>query len=265
MAQSSGTAESSADGGAAFELVNPDGRCRLVFNCDHAGHAVPRGCDLGLDDALMQRHIAWDIGAAEVTRRLAALLDAPAILTRYSRLVIDCNRQLDDRTLIPCESDRVTVPGNRAVDEAERARRIACYFRPYHDALAALLDRCTAEGRLPGLIAVHSCTPVMDGVARPWHIGILWNRDGRFAAPLLVRLRAQPDLVVGDNEPYTGRDPAGYSIHVHGAHRGIPHVLLEIRQDLIDTHHGAETWARRLAEPLRSLTEDASRFRVEHR
>jgi len=231
-----------------FELHNDGGGRHCLLICDHASAAIPAALgDLGLDAGQRRRHIAWDIGIAEVTRRLAGRLDAPAVLSGYSRLVIDCNRQLDDPTSIAQESDDVPVPGNRGLDAAARAARAAACFWPYHQAITAQIGRMREAGRPPALISLHSFTPVMQGFERPWHIGVLWNRDGRLAKPILEGLGRDPAICVGDNKPYDGRAGRGYGVTMHGEREGLPHVLLELRQDLIDTHHGAEAWADRLA------------------
>jgi predicted N-formylglutamate amidohydrolase len=220
---------------------------------------VPRALgELGLAPATFDRHIAWDIGAAEVARHLAKALDAPLVLSGYSRLVIDLNRRLDDPTSIPEVSDGVLVPGNRALTAAERARRAAALFRPYHQAIAAELARIAARGRPPAIVSVHSCTPIFHGFERPWHIGVLWNEDPRLAVPLMARLAARGDVVVGDNQPYSARDGHGYTVRTHAEQPSLPHVLLEVRQDLIDTHHGAATWAGVLHEALAPLLADAA-------
>ena len=203
--------------------------------------------DLGLDAGQRRRHIAWDIGIAEVTRRLANLLNAPAVLSGYSRLVIDCNRHLEDPSSIAQESDDVPVPGNRRLDAAARAARAEACFWPYHHAITGQIRRMRETGRPPALISLHSFTPVMQGFERPWHIGVLWNNDGRLAIPLLAGLGRDPAICVGDNEPYDGRVGRGYGVAMHGEREALAHVLLELRQDLIDTHHGAEAWANRLA------------------
>jgi predicted N-formylglutamate amidohydrolase len=248
-----------------FEIVNPDGAARVVLLADHAGRAVPQALGtLGLGPAELARHIAWDIGIADVTRRLAKRLDAPAILAGYSRLVIDCNRKLGDPTSMPQESDGIAVPGNRALTPAERARRAAALFTPYHDAVARVIDGRRRAGLVPAVVSMHSFTPVMKGFERPWHIGILWNRDPRLPVPVMRRLAAEGDICVGDNEPYSGQDEHGYSIYVHGHDIGLAHVLIEVRQDLIDTHHGAAVWAGRLGTILADVLADETLYRVEH-
>ena len=266
-----GVASASADEGRRFEILNPGGASPYVFNCDHASRRIPeRYRQLGLDDAVLGRHIAWDIGAADVTRRLSAHLDAVAVLSGFSRLLIDCNRQTDHPTSIPSVSDGVTIPGNTGIAAGDREARIERYFQPYHRALDGVLDKAlegAAGGRaagVPALVSVHSFTPIMVGYERPWHIGILWNRDPRLATALLAHLRVNTDLVVGENEPYSGRDMAGFSIHHHGGGRGIPHLLIELRQDLIDTHHGAEVWAHRLGLALAALSRQRDLFTITH-
>lgn len=237
-----------------YELVNEAGAAPVLLVCDHASRAVPAALDrLGLDEALLLRHIGWDIGAAEVTRGLAARLDAPAVLAGYSRLVVDCNRDLDDPSAMPSESDGVAVPGNEALPVEARRRRADAIYWPYHRAIAARLDRLAAEGRAPAMLSIHSFTPVMNGFVRPWHVGVLWDADPRIAVPLLRNLRADADLVVGDNEPYSAKEPAGYTVRAHAVSAGLPHVAIEIRQDLIDTAAGARHWAEILAAALEPI------------
>ena len=199
-----------------FETVNPQGKARLVLFSDHAGRAIPQRLgNLGLTEAELDQHIGWDIGIANLARRLAAALDAPAVLGGYSRLVIDCNRRLDDPTSIAQESDRIPVPGNRGLSAAERKARQDAIFRPYHAAIEAAIAGKRAAGPEPAILSLHSFTPRMNGFARPWHIGVLWNRDPRLPVPLMARLMQEPGLVVGDNEPYSGKDEHGYSVIAH--------------------------------------------------
>jgi predicted N-formylglutamate amidohydrolase len=229
---------------APFELANPSGRAPLILFCDHAGRHVPRQLgDLGLSAACFDQHIAWDIGIAALGRQLCTRLDAPLLLSRYSRLVIDCNRHLEDPTSVPQISDKIEVPGNRQLSAAQRGQRAAEVFVPYHHALDQLIDGKLAAGQLPVLLSLHSFTPVMNGFQRPWHIGILWNEDARLPVPLMRRLAAEPGLVVGDNEPYSGRDGHGYSMRVHAEQRQLAHALIEVRQDLIATDEGVARWA----------------------
>ena len=153
-------------------------------------------------------------------------------------------------------SDGALVPGNRAITPEERRRRLEALFRPYHAALAAELARLAKRVGVPAIVSIHSCTPVFKGIERPWHIGVLWNEDGRLARPLMARLAARGDVVVGDNQPYSARDGHGYTMRNHAEAPGLPHVLLEIRQDLVDTHRGAEHWAQILADELAPLLAD---------
>lgn len=238
----------------AVSILRPQGRAPLLLVCDHASRRVPRAlAGLGLPEAELSRHIGWDIGAAAVTERLAARLDAPAVLTGYSRLVVDCNRRPDDPTSMPDISDGTAVPANRDLTDAGRRQRLEALFHPYHDRIAALLDGFQRRGVVPAVVSVHSFTPVMRGFQRPWHIGILWNRDPRIAVPLLAALEAEGDLVVGDNEPYSARTGCGHTINTHCEPAGIPSVMLEIRQDLIAEAAGAEAWAARLERLLRPI------------
>ncbi|WP_262299092.1 N-formylglutamate amidohydrolase [Microvirga sesbaniae] len=228
-------------------------RTGILILCDHASNAVPPDLgDLGLPASEFERHIAYDIGAAAVTRSLARRLGAPAILTRFSRLVIDPNRGRDDPTLVMRLSDGAVVPGNARVDEAEVQRRIARFYDPYDDAIADAIHTAMAAGHPPVVVTVHSFTPVWRGWPRPWHVGILWDADERFAKPLLEGLAAEDGLVVGNNEPYDGA-LAGDTVDRHATVRGLANALIEIRQDLIASEAGAEEWAERFARLLEPL------------
>lgn len=232
-----------------FTLVNPDGKASTLLVADHAGRAFPTSLGLlGLDPAVLDLHVAYDIGIAAFSRRLAERLDAPLLLHGYSRLILDPNRQLDDPTSICAISDGVIVPGNaRLTGEEERARADA-FFHPYHDAVAGQLDRLSVRCRAPALLSLHSFTPVMRGFVRPWHVGVLWRDDGRIPLPLMEALRQDPAVTVGDNQPYSGRNAHGYTVHHHAEQRGLPHVLIEMRQDLIAADAAAAAWADRLAD-----------------
>jgi predicted N-formylglutamate amidohydrolase len=241
---------------APYEIVNPDGVSRALLLCDHASNAVPAdvaGGDLGLPPSEMERHIAYDVGARGVTLELSRLLDAPAVLSRFSRLVIDPNRAEDDPTLVMRLYDGTIVPANRRIGPDEIARRLDAYHRPYHAAVEAAIDARVARGRPPALVAVHSFTPRLNGRApRPWHVGVLWRRDPRLAEPLLARLRAEPDLCVGENQPYAGQ-LEGDTLSRHGTRRNLRHVLIELRHDLITTEADQRLWAARLAPMLRDV------------
>ena len=232
-------------------LENEAGGSVFFLTCDHAGRAIPRRLGrLGLPEGELRRHIAWDIGIGAVGRRLSQLLDAPVILQTYSRLVIDCNRDPNVTSSIPEISETTEIPGNRSLTRAERAARFDAIFRPYHEKLATALDRRAEKGRASVLVALHSFTPVFKGVSRPWHVAVLFNRDSRLAHPLAELLRAEGELFVGENEPYAVTDQTDYTVPVHGERRGLPHVEIEIRQDLITDLQGQEEWAERLARLL---------------
>jgi len=236
---------------APFEVVNPEGTAPFLLTCDHASNLVPSALEgLGLDEAVLARHIGWDIGAAEVSRRLSRRFDAPLVLSGYSRLVIDCNRELDDPTSIPEISDGVVIAGNRDLHPRAIEARQSQLFQPYHNAIRAVLSRFAERGHTPGIVSMHSFTPVFRGDERPWQIGVLWNKDPRIPQPFIENLKADADIVVGDNEPYSGQDEYGYTISRHAEEAGRPHVLVEIRQDLIDTHHGAAAWSERIARAM---------------
>ncbi len=238
-----------------FELVDGEPAAGVLIVCDHAANALPPEYgDLGLPAAEFSRHIAYDPGAAAVARTLAGRLGAPAVLSTYSRLLIDPNRGEDDPTLIMRLSDGAVVPGNAGVDGDERARRIARFHAPYHAAIDAAIDRALAAGRPPIILSIHSFTPVWRGRVRPWHAGVLWDADPRIAEPLIAALRAAGDVVVGDNEPYSGA-LANDCMYRHGSRRGLAHGLVEIRQDVIGDAAGAAAWAERLAKIAGDLKE----------
>mgnify|MGYP000279786257 CR=1 FL=1 len=231
-----------------FFLHGADRPARWLITCDHATNLVPPfvcGGDLGLPPEDMARHIAYDIGAYEVSKRLGAYLDAPVVASNFSRLVIDPNRGEDDPTLLMRLYDGTIIPANRHADDQELARRLDACYRPYHRAVADLAKR-------PGtvIISMHSFTPQLRGrPKRPWQIGILHPADEAFSPHLIAELKQAPDLCVGVNEPYTGYLP-GDAIDTHGTKAGRPNTLIELRNDLIATAEGQEVWARRLAAAL---------------
>ncbi|HEY0300689.1 MAG TPA: DUF1244 domain-containing protein [Rhizomicrobium sp.] len=236
--------------GPAFERLEPArGDSPLLFLCDHASNALPPAYGtLGLAPALFASHIASDIGAAAVTRALAAAFGAGAILGAWSRLLVDLNRGEDDPTLVMKLSDGSLIPGNARIDEAEVAERIARFHAPYHAAIAAEIARLRAAGVVPVLVSMHSFTPVWKGVKRPWEFGVLWDRDGRLARPLIAEL-ARAGFAVGDNEPYDG-ELENDCLYRHGTMLGLPHVLIEMRQDLVGDPAAAEAIAARLRPVL---------------
>lgn len=249
-----------ADEPPAYRVEHAHGSSAFLLICDHAGARIPAKLNsLGLTPQDLERHIAWDLGAAQVASRLAARLDAFLILQTYSRLVIDCNRQPGSAQSIVPLSESTRIPGNASVSLPQAEAREREVFQPYHDRLRAELDRRAQEARETVLISVHSFTPVYHGEARPWHTGLLYHRDARMAAPLLRVLRREPQLVVGDNQPYAVSDETDYAIPVYGERRGLLHVGIELRQDLISDEAGQEAWAVRLAQALPAAVAEVSR------
>jgi predicted N-formylglutamate amidohydrolase len=240
-----------ADEPPPFIEVGRQGRSNFVIVVDHASRRIPRRlADLGLPASELQRHIAWDIGALGVARRMAAALDAPLVAQNYSRLVIDCNRDPKVAESIPRLSESIEIPGNIGLSDAEVAARRAEIFHPYHDQVRALLDERLAAARPTILVAQHSMTDIYKGVRRDMHAAVLYNRDRRFAGLVLDTLRREVDLVVADNEPYFVSDDTDYTIPRHGEARGLPHVEIEIRQDLVSDDAGQALWARRISRAL---------------
>ena len=227
---------------------NAAGRSPFLLTCDHYGRLVPRALgDLGVPASEWERHIAWDIGIGGVAEQLSRALDAHLVAQRYSRLVIDCNRPPDAPSSIPLISEATTIPGNDGLTrEAALARRREI-FDPYHRRIGETIDRRRRDGVATVLVSLHSFTPVYAGIARPWHIGTLYQHDRKLPPLVLRSLRAGPDLVVGDNEPYAVSDATDYTIPVHGEARGLMNTGIEIRQDLIADQAGQTQWAERLA------------------
>ena len=229
------------------------GKSNFVIVVDHAGNRIPRRlCDLGLAPSELQRHIAWDIGALAVAREMAASLDAALIAQRYSRLVIDCNRDPKVPTSIPRLSESTEIPGNAALSEAEIAARRAEVFDPYHRHIGALLDERMAAKRTTLLVAQHTMTDSYQGARREMHAAVLYNRDRRFAGLVLDALRSETHLLIADNEPYFVSDATDYTIPRHGEARALPHVEIEIRQDLVSDAAGQSEWAQRITRALRA-------------
>jgi predicted N-formylglutamate amidohydrolase len=228
----------------------------FLFTCDHYGRLLPQKLgDLGLPESELARHIAWDVGIAGVAERLAILCNAHLVAQRYSRLVIDCNRPPGVPSSIPLLSEATTVPGNDGLSRQDRETRRRQIFDPYHRRIQDVIERRLSENRPTILVALHSFTPVYAGVARPWHIGTLHRLDKILPPLLLSALRAEGDLVVGDNEPYAVSETTDYTIPVHAEARGLMCTGIEIRQDLIADESGQQQWAERLARILGAIEE----------
>lgn len=233
---------------APVHEVNVGGPSPFLLTADHYGRLMPaRLGNLGLPESELSRHIAYDIGIAGVAERLAKMLDAHLIAQRYSRLVIDCNRPPTVESSIPLISDATAIPGNQNMAPEEKEARRAEIFEPYHRRIEAVIDARTQARRATVVVALHSFTPVYDGVTRPWHIGALYHRDTILPQLLLRHLREERALVVGDNKPYAVSDLTDYTIPVHGEARGLVNTGIEIRQDLITDDEGQQQWAERLA------------------
>lgn len=243
----------------AFRVLNENARSPFLLVCDHAGRTLPRALgSLGLGEHDLTRHIAWDLGVAGLAERLGQRLDAWVILQEYSRLVIDCNRPLNSPQSIVQQSDGSVIPGNLAISPEQAQARASAIFEPYHARIRRELAERIARGHQPIIVFLHSFTPELNGAERPWHAGVLYHRDARVAGTLLRALRAEPDLVVGDNEPYRASESTDYGLVEHAERRGLPHVELEIRQDLLADSAGQETWAERLARLLRDVPAGAN-------
>jgi predicted N-formylglutamate amidohydrolase len=240
-----------ADDPVAFTLERAQGRSEFLLVCDHASRLVPKSLgSLGLDPAQLASHIAWDIGAAGVARQLSLALDACLLLQSYSRLVIDCNRPPASTASIPTRSEYVDIAANHGLTTADATARVAEIFTPYHAAISAVLDQRRIAGARTLLVSIHSFTPVYHGQTRPWKVGLMYRKDLRLGRTLLELLRQDSGLHAGDNEPYAINDDTDYTIPVHGEARGLPHVGIEIRQDLIADMPGQQAWANRLSQLL---------------
>ena len=246
----------------AFFVENADGNSPVLFVCDHAGVALPDDFDcLGLDDSILSQHVAWDIGALEVTRLLGTRFDSATVSSVYSRLLVDLNRFPDHPSWIPETSDGIEITANKKLTDGERKRRADNYFWPYQNAVAAAVEKIVTRGQVPVVVSVHSFTPSLnDGVQRPWHCGILWNEDDRLASPMMTALRKNTAICVGDNQPYHANKPAGYTVKTHAEDAGHPHALIEIRQDLIDSEPGIAEWASILGDALQTVFDDCRYF-----
>ncbi len=247
-----------------YEYITGDLGKGLVILCDHASNKIPEHYNhLGLPPEQFERHIAYDIGAAKVVRQLAGILGVPALLGRYSRLLIDLNRGADDPTMIMKLSDGAVIPGNRNIDQNETRIRIARYYRPYHEKIDEILDRGIAMGKPPAILSVHSFTPFWKDVPRPWHATILWDKDARLPEPMLRALRAQTGIITDDNVPYSG-ELEGDCMNQHGTRRGLAHSLIEIRQDQINTAEGVHKWAQRLGVMMQDILKTPGLNQIRH-
>lgn len=236
-----------------FRILGASGRSTVLLTADHGGRAIPSSlAQLQLSEEVLGTHVAWDLGVAALAEHLSAQLDAFTILHNYSRLVIDVNRPLQAPDSIVSLSEHTAIAANATLTPAERHQRSEALFEPYHRRIAAELATRARLGRPSVLVCLHSFTPVYGGVARPWHVGVLYGRDGRLAERVLRKLRQEPGLQVGDNEPYAASELSDHTLVVHGERRRIPHVELEVRQDLLATAAGQRAWAGRLATVLKA-------------
>ncbi|MHB1329329.1 MAG: N-formylglutamate amidohydrolase [Gemmatimonadales bacterium] len=247
----------------AVEVINHQGRSPVVLLCEHASRFIPtRYQCLGLAEPDLSRHIAWDIGAADLARAMAMRLDAPLFLHGYSRLLIDPNRPFTAADSIPTQSEDTAIPGNTDLPASERGTRVARYFTPFHDAVAEHLDRRQAARQPTVVVGVHSFTPVFRGVPRPWHAGVLFGDAVAFGRALVAALES-PGLVVGTNQPYSIHPDGDYTVPVHGDARGIPAVLFEVRHDLLSSQEDVARWADRLTDALGATSHYASEAMVD--
>ena len=239
----------------SYEIIEGRADAGLIFLCDHASNHLPAAYgSLGLPPEQLQRHIGYDIGARAATSALAAHFEAPAVMSCFSRLLIDPNRGEDDPTLIMKLSDGAVVPGNARIDAVEREQRLKTYYHPYHAAIDRQLKAMIESGIVPVIFSMHSFTHAWRGHVRPWHIACLWDLDDRALRPFMETLSADGDLVVGDNEPYDGA-LKNDCMYRHGTSLGIAHLLIELRQDLIGDDEGAEMWAKRMFPAVEAVNQ----------
>jgi len=242
---------------------NDHAKSPVLLVADHASPFFPADMNqLGLADWVLERHVASDLGSDMLARFLADQLDAQLVLAGFSRLLIDPNRRLDDPNGCPQVSDGIAIPGNIGLDAEAKALRIQSFFKPYHDAISQKLDSFEQRGIAPAVIAVHTCTPVFDRVVRPWHIGIMWDKDPRIPLALIRHFERLDEICIGDNEPYSGRHPHDFTIDFHAEAAGLPHVGIEVRQDLVEHSDGARQWAGILADGLKTVLSDKNLYQV---
>jgi predicted N-formylglutamate amidohydrolase len=241
---------------------NDHGESPVLLVADHASPFFPAAMNqLGLADWVLERHVVWDIGSDKLARYLADELDAPLVLAGFSRLIVDPNRQPQDPSAFPEISDGIAIPGNIDLDEVQKALRVNSFFKPYHDKITERLDDLASGHCVPAIISVHTCTPVFDQIVRPWHIGIMWDKDPRIPVPLIRYFNSLDGVCIGDNEPYSGSHPHDFTIDYHAETAGLPHVGIEVRQDLVADDQGARKWANILAEGLRLILADENLYR----
>lgn len=247
-----------------FTIVNSHGKARVLLVGDHASNAIPGILvNLGLTETVLEQHIAYDIGSKYMIHRLSQLLDAPAVLAGYSRLVVDLNRNLEDASVMPEVSDNTVIQGNLNMPPEHRNQRLDCFYTPYRSAIDDMLGGFKAKEIVPAFISVHSFTPEMAGFSRPWHAGILWDKDPRIPVPLIKNLRAHAGgFHIGNNEPYSGKELSDFTIDHHAEATGLPHVSIEVRQDLVNTKAGAERWAKILANALHDILADPDLYHL---
>jgi predicted N-formylglutamate amidohydrolase len=246
-----------------YLTYNDHGKSPVLLVCDHASPFFPAAMNqLGLADWVLDEHVVCDIGADKLARFLADRLDAQVVLAGFSRLIVDPNRQLSIHSAFPDVSDGIAIPGNIDLDDAQKALRVQSFFKPYHDKISERLQWFNDQGIVPALISVHTCSPVFDRFVRPWHIGVMWDKDPRIPLPLMEEFRTMEGICIGDNEPYSGRHPNDFTIDYHAELAGLPHVGFEVRQDLVNTEEGACKWAGILAEGLRDILAEESLYCV---
>jgi len=245
-----------------FITYNDHGKSPVLLVADHASPFFPASMNqLGLADWVLECHVAWDIGSDKLAQFLADELDAQAVLAGFSRLIVDPNRKLDDPSAFAEISDGIAIPGNIGLDDEQKAQRVQSFFKPYHDKITSRLNRFSANGIVPAMISVHTCSPVFDRIVRPWHIGIMWDKDPRIPVPLIRRFEQMDGICIGDNEPYSGRHPHDFTVDYHAESAGLPHVGIEVRQDLVKHEDGARQWAGILATALGEILSDQELYR----
>ena len=249
----------------SYTVLRPDSQRAVVLCCDHAGYAVPEELgNLGLSDQQIKQHIGWDIGAADITSLVSEALDVTAVLSKYSRLYIDCNRPPASLGSAPEQSDNIIIPKNINLSQGDKINRAKCSLWPYHQALSAALARHWQGDIAPVLISIHSFTPALQGKSlRPWHFGLISGHDRRLADGIIAQFCRYPEICLGDNEPYSGFD-VSYTLNGHGLSSGIAHIGIEIRQDLIDAPEGVAHYGAVLADVLQCALEDDSLYRVQY-